>query len=560
MRGPACNLPAAERAAAQKLFSHPHLEEMIRAKRAFRKYIFYDTWGRRNFREVFCPECGRYDIEKEAAYDVYTDNFFEFHHGDQTSCPMCGQSGMLICLGRMRTFSSLTETRKTLILRAEGEALLVMAGTFTVEYAFNDLDPYPMWYGTKNYLFTADRRMEWTKRERGYWDKGKWIPQGHSWIENKTVNEPFPDGYNMGGGFLDGSYIVIGAEEIGKTSLRYSQIMEYFAGEGADLYNLESVTVRGIIPYLAEYTRRPQMEMLVKLDHTDVIEELLRGSTHTETLDWKARTPAAFFRLNKPEYRLFRANGGKLEALEAWKKTMPGGDFGEWIRLHGVFGEHLAQFLKMFGEDHRREKIVRWYAAQESHCAEIWGVWQDLLQLEAELGNDVTHDDILMPENPRARHDEATAIRNELRQKEAQKSYGRRFRELKRRYGYSDGVLSILVPTCAEEIENEGAVLHHCVAGYAKRHIEGVVTILFLRWSDDLTTPYMTIEIAGAKIKQIHGYRNDLWHDQVDPEEAHKGFLEEWTEWLRKGSPRRKNGKPIRPVMNHEIETEVIAV
>ena len=556
MRGPACNLPAAEREEALGLFTFPTLGEMNRAKRAFRKYIFYDTWGRRNFREVFCPACGRYDIEKEAAYDVYTDNFFEYHHGDQTNCPMCGQPGWLICLGKMRTYSSLTETRKMMILRAADDALLVMAGTFTVEYAHNDLDPYPMWYGTKHYLFRRDKRMQWTKQERGRWEKGKWIPEGFFWRENKHVSEPFPDGYNMGGGYLDGSYTVIGAEEVAKTSMRYSQLLEYFCGEGADLYNLEGVTVRGIVPYLAEYTRRPQMEMLVKLDHTDVIEELLRGMPHADTIDWKAKTPPAFFRLSKPDYRKFRAAGGRLYALEAWRKTMPDADFWEFLRLQGIFGEHLGRFLELWGADPRREKVARWYASQKSHCAEVWDVWQDLLQLEAELGNDVTHDDVLMPEQLRERHDEAVAIRNELRAREARKSYGSRFRALKRRYGYSDGTLTVTVPTCAEEIENEGAALRHCVAGYAKRHIEGVVTILFLRWSDDLTTPYMTIEVAGNAIKQIHGYRNDIHHDQVDPEDAHGEFLQEWTKWLRQGSPRRKNGRPIRPIMNDkEVKT-----
>ena len=557
MRGPACNLPEGVRGAALAKFSHPYLEELNRAKHAFTPYIFYDTWGRRRFREVFCPECGRYDIEKEAAYDVYTDNFFDFHHGDHTSCPRCGMDGMLICLGKMRTMSSLTETKKALILRESGGALLAMAGTFTMEYSFSDLDPYPMWNWRKLYLFDGTLRMEWTREDRGHWENGKWIPEGYRWRETRTVNEPFVDGYNMGGGYLDGSYTVIGAEAVAHSSMKYSQLLEYFVGQGGDLYNLERVTVRGIIQYLAEYTRRPQMEMLVKLDHTDVIEDLLRGNRHGSVLNWKARTPAAFFGLSKADYRKFRAGGGRVEALEAWKQTMPGGDFQEWIRLHGVFGKHLEQFLKMFGADPRREKIIRWYAAQEGHCEEIWTVWQDTLQLEAEIGNDITHDDVIMPEDLRRRHDRAAELRNELRAREAQKNYARRFRELKRRYGYTDGVLSVTVPTCAEEIENEGALLRHCVAGYAKRHIEGVKTILFLRWSDDLTTPYITIEADGTRIVQIHGYHNDLGSCQVKPEKAHEAFLEEWTAWLRQGSPRRKNGKPIRPALNEIKEIAV---
>lgn len=558
MRGPACNMPAAERERLAGRFAYPSLEELIEAKRAFPRYIFYDTWGRRRFREVFCPECGRFDIEKERAYDVYTDNFFDFHHGDQTCCPQCGAEGMLICLGKMRNMNSLAQTRKALILRGGDEALTAMAGTFTMEYAFNDLDPYPMWYPTKRYAFGSGTRMKWTREERGRFEKGRWVCEGEVWQENRTVTEPFPDGYNMGGGFLDGSYDVIGAWEIQRSPLRYSQLVEaFFSIAGVDLTMTEGEAVRGVIPYLAEYTRRPQMEMLVKLEHTDVIEDLLRGETHASVLDWKAKTPAAFFGLGKTEYRAFRACGGKAADLEAWRRTMPGSPFAEWKRLHGVFGANLPLFLNMFGQDPRREKIVRWYAEQETHCEEIWAVWQDLLNLERELGNDVTHDDVLMPADVRRRHDEAAELRSAIRKRETKRDYGKRiYPALKKRYAYSDGTLSVVVPVCAEEIENEGAALRHCVAGYAERHVKGIKTILFLRWSDDIGTPYVTVEMNGSTVVQIHGYRNERNIGQCRPEAIHAIFLDEWLRWLRQGSPRMQNGKPVRAIIDTETEVK----
>lgn len=550
---PRCNMREEEKEKAMGLFSFPCLEDLVRAKRAFRKYIFYDTWGRRNFREVFCPECGRFDIERENGYDPYRDNFFDFHHNDTVCCPLCGTEGTLICLGRMRTMSSLTSVKKMVLLQERDGILLAQAGTMKMEYEANDLDPYPWWTPEKRYAFHGDRRQAWKKEWQASNDTRPPI-----WTPMKTVGEPFPDGYNMGGGYLDGSYTVIGAEAIGKTSLRYSQCMEFFAGKGTDLWELERVSVRGVIPYLAEYTRRPQLEMLVKLDHTDVVEDLLRGDAHALTLDWKAKTPQKFFQLSRENYRRFRTSGGKVRDLEEWRRVMPGSDFSEWLRLHELFGHHLGEFLRMFGMDPRREKIIRWYAEQESHCEGIWAVWQDTLKLEEELGNDITHDGVIMPEDLRRRHDEASELRNALRRKETQKKYGVRYRDLKKRYGYSDGALSIVIPACAEEIENEGALLRHCVAGYADRHIKGIKTIVFLRWKDDIETPYMTIEVSGARIEQINGYRNECTGKTMRPMDIHGEFLEEWTEWLRQGSPRGRNGKPIRPRMNEE--TEDIAV
>ncbi len=547
MNAPRCNMPKEEAERLLGKFSYPYLEEMTAARRGFRTSLFFETWGRRDLREVFCPECGRFDIERQNAYNTLMDNFFDYHHGDQTICPQCGTPGILISLGRMKTFSSLSETRKVLILREEGEALLAMAGKMHMEYRWNDLDPLPHFEETARYAFEGERRVKWTQEYEG------------GWKERVYVTEPFADGYNMGGGWLDGSYDVIGAGRIRKTGLRYCQIDSYFISAGADLY--ERGTVRGVIRYLAEYTRRPQMEMLVKLDHTDVIQDLLSDNPHGGSLNWKAKTPQDFFRMSRSEYAAFRKGGGKITDYEAWRRTMPDSGFGEWLRLYGIFGAHLGQFLSMFGKDPRRDKIVRWYSQQQSHCSEIWAVWQDLLNLERELGNDVTHDDVLMPEDLGARHDAAAELRNRLEKKTAQQRYAKLFKKLKKRYAYSDGTLSVVVPTCAEEIENEGAALRHCVAGYAERHIKGIKTILFLRWADDIRTPYVTVEVepwgTGAKIIQIHGYRNEGVKGAASPKEIHEEFLDEWLEWIRQGSPRTNTGKPVRPRMNSE---EAIAV
>lgn len=107
--------------------------------------------------------------------------------------------------------------------------------------------------------------------------------------------------------------------------------------------------------------------------------------------------------------------------------------------------------------------------------------------------------------------------------------------------------LRIVFPATAGAIRREGKVLDHCVGGCASRHMSGVCTILFLRRADDPHTPYVTIEMDGNKIRQIHGYHNDTLAGSPKPREVHKDFLAAWLRWLRAGSKRNEDGTPKLP-------------
>ena len=62
------------------------------------------------------------------------------------------------------------------------------------------------------------------------------------------------------------------------------------------------------------------------------------------------------------------------------------------------------------------------------------------------------------------------------------------------------------------EIMNEGQMLHHCVGGYATRHLERGTTILFLRANETPDKSYYTIEVRNIdtcpNVVQIHGFGN----------------------------------------------------
>ena len=140
---------------------------------------------------------------------------------------------------------------------------------------------------------------------------------------------------------------------------------------------------------------------------------------------------------------------------------------------------------------------------------------------------------------------------------EARKKYKARYQNLKKLYEFSCGDLVIVVPESSQDIVTEGKVLHHCVGGYADRHIKGTVDILFLRHVRKPNVPFLTIEMRPRKspldkidLFQIHGYQNERYQKQgqhVDMEDKYAWFLDAWFAWMRAGSKRDKNGKPVLP-------------
>ena len=67
---------------------------------------------------------------------------------------------------------------------------------------------------------------------------------------------------------------------------------------------------------------------------------------------------------------------------------------------------------------------------------------------------------------------------------------------------------SIISPKTMDELIKEGNELSHCVASYVGAIIDGNCNIYFLRKTDDLDSPYATVEVRGGRVRQARGYAN----------------------------------------------------
>jgi protein-tyrosine-phosphatase len=75
-----------------------------------------------------------------------------------------------------------------------------------------------------------------------------------------------------------------------------------------------------------------------------------------------------------------------------------------------------------------------------------------------------------------------------------------------RGYEYSWGGYKMVVPKKADDIRNEGTNLHHCVASYVSRVMDGTTQIVFLRKTEEESL--VTVEIRAGAIVQARGYNN----------------------------------------------------
>ena len=169
--------------------------------------------------------------------------------------------------------------------------------------------------------------------------------------------------------------------------------------------------------------------------------------------------------------------------------------------------------------------------------------WRDYLNECQILHYDMTSDIVIRPKDLFTAHERTSGIINAERNKIVQERLAALTVE-RQDMECIDMELGLIIrqPVSVEEIAQEGAKLNHCVGGYAKRHAEGALTILFLRRISDPNTPYYTMEVSNdLEIVQCRGYRNNLAKNPK-PDEI-KLFEERYQQYLDAIKAKRKKAK-----------------
>lgn len=147
----------------------------------------------------------------------------------------------------------------------------------------------------------------------------------------------------------------------------------------------------------------------------------------------------------------------------------------------------------------------------------------ELYRLENNFSHDVPY---VRPSKIKKAHDDVAILLEKKKQalndpKNINNAIRKRYTDDYKKYSFSSDEYEIVIPQNAEEIHQEGAVLHHCVGSYANLVARKETTILFLRKRDDTKTPFMTMEVKDKAICQFFGY-----HDRYNSDTTVSSFME----------------------------------
>lgn len=479
---------------------------------------------------------------------------------DQTPCPFCGKLGTVKDLRYTGKRKNLWELHRFGLLRWQGNALWIICAEAKKDYeSLNHLCNSPTINVCGTYRFGTEA-VDYIIRP-WYGSYRRVETKKYASFGKKAVDRPFC--WSTDEGFR---YAVIWPEEIRKSPIRWCQAEEWIENEHE--------IVR--FAHLAHAYPR-QVEMLMKAGMAEVIKDRIdRGVKHAEILSWEAEDFHSAVKVPPEIIREFLRNhvpgDRNIRVLELWKSLN---------RKSRVSLEETEEAFPYLNVQRNALKLAkRWnvdpirlyrYLDGQNHChiSSMFEAWRDYVELGEQQGLKLYRSDVIFPANLGRAHDAVAArhqaeMRHERAKRAARERDALRKREkaeaekytaevlpkLEAKYAWECGEYAITVPITKQEIVDEGRVLQHCVGGYADRHMQGKTVILFMRKKAQPGEPWLTIEMMGVKIKQIHGFRNEGLYSTggriaPDPREAYREFLDPWLEWVAKGSRRKKDGTPI---------------
>lgn len=523
-------------------------EEKRKLRESFPDYLFF-TNIRRGVRDWRCTACGSIfssgrlkRTEKPEERELIWARM-----GEHCNCPKCGKL-CTVKSSRANNPSRLDESKYVVFLLPKGKNE-VWLRCFTVHMY------YCVGGGIEYYEKLRCRLMPG--------EAVQWEPSWFGWYKRERFAEPFT--YNYSCTCVKKSYVFIqtGAGS-GGTFLKYSGALQY-----GRLYDYDVPYVK----YLCNYAERPSLEMAVKMGMKEIAMELVEfGLPNKRVIDWGARTPWEFVRLNKKVFNVwykapYRGSRG-LRILKLYRamKGKTEKDMTETITLLDYCRGSLrdaktaAKAISTAGKSvsfaiRYMEKI----SAQSGggcHCCpgitekEAFNMWLDFADMAKREG--ITGKINMFPKDLKAAHDGLLRQREVTNMRENAKRYhemaakdakskekefpkvGRVYKRIRKKYEYSDGKFLIAVPEKLEDIIFEGLMLNTCLSRtgrYFERIEDNESYLFFLRKAEEPELPWYTIEAEpGGTVRQKRT-KNDCQNSDLQEAEE---FLRKWQEVVGK--------------------------
>lgn len=506
-------------------------------------YLYYKKHG--CWAQIACSKCGgvtdarwKSGISYESQFQRWTEEPREGHYG---TCPMCGARGEYKCQGKVKG------TRDKYIYLFLGQKYkengMVMryvevGKKWTLGFICGDKGPE---------MYNASEELSGVEIARAYFEPGKKVQIDYH-KHNPYMGKDFWDDCNLYGmaniPISAGLIMSETYEEMKGTIFQYSALQEY----------AKNVREVNPIDYLECYNRTPQIEILVKLGMTDIVEKLVK-CYYGIVADENARRPDQFLGIRKERVQQLIKKKGDTHLLEVMQMEKRQGKNWtdtqiEHLAETGLSGAQVAMATRYMTLQKLLNRIEKYagceygtgcYSASERirHTAITYA---DYLSMRVNAGYDLSNSVYQQPRDLEAAHNKLVMESNKAKMDrhleevaecypEIRKSY----KKLRNKYYYEDDRYIIRPARSAEEIVMEGRLLHHCVGGnaYLEKHNTGQTYILMLRFREEPDVPYITVEI-DAKNPTILQWYGDK--DRKPDRENMRKWLNTWLKKLKTGT------------------------
>lgn len=286
----------------------PEKEILARADRICfhnQHYLYYKKRG--CWAKIACSKCGgvtdarwKSGVSYESQFQRWVEEPREDRYG---TCPLCGVRGKYKCQGKAKGDHSKTiylflgqkYKEKGMVMR-----YVEVSKKWILGFICGDKGPE---------MYNACEELSGIEIARAYWIPGEKIQIDYK-KHNSYTGKDFWDDCNLCG--MSPIYIHSGLimsetyEEMKGTMFQYSALQEY----------AESVREINPIDYLKCYSKTPQIEMLVKLGMTDVVDKLV-NCYHGIVAYENAKRPDQFLGIRKERVKQLIRKKGDIQLLEA---------------------------------------------------------------------------------------------------------------------------------------------------------------------------------------------------------------------------------------------------
>lgn len=348
---------------------------------------------------------------------------------------------------------------------------------------------------------------ELAERQRYVFAKDGFVRYGTDfrgkWSVRSEFREPVFCSTAYGYSF-DNSYTVLNMQAIKRSCMKYSM---------ADKY-----ANRLLIEYLRVYCKHPNIEYLLKSGYNPIKENVSgywggqKSLYVSPKINWKSNNLLKMLNLNRTEFFTLEGSETYYERYVMWREKFPKMKPEDILLVAKVFGYESGTLHRFCDETGLKPQRIARYLNENN----IWTHdYSDYLEQCRGLNYDMHDTAISMPHDFQVMHERLSELTKIKINNKARAAFKENY-PLREKLEYRLGCLFIRQPKSMNEIADEGALLQHCVGGYAERHANGILHILFIRRADKPDIPYYTVELsASGNIVQVRGLRNCPMTEEV---------------------------------------------